>query len=225
MIRRGLLIWVLLMLCGALVISLVWTADALVIEFREQEAVETLTVSEIGTYDPNGAGGIYLHFRYRSTVDGAEYESAGVYTKDHSYQVGDAVTVVTRDGAPKQILSQTARGRQRTAPERALDAALQTGGLQWCLIVPALLLGIGLPTRKTVSAELKARKKFACVTSVLFAAAIAFACFYMVLANHESGWEGLGDFMLFALTGAGSALALLILWIVDSVRRKRKQNG
>ena len=223
MIRRGLLLWLLTVLCGALAVSLVWLGDAIVTEFQEKEAVETMTVSDISTFDPNDAGGIYLQFRYRSTLDGKDYSSAWLYTADRSCQVGDTIETVTRDGRPVQILSRTPRGRQRTSLERALDASLGSGALPWLVTALLLTAGTWLLGRRWIAAELKSRKAFACAASVLYAGVTVFAAFYMVMANHESGWEGLGDFFTAVLLAAGAALLLLIAWLADSIRRKRKE--
>lgn len=225
MIKKGLILCILTFLTASLLIFAALYTDELITEFSETEAVETLPVSEIGTYDPNGSDGVYLHFRYVSTADGQTYENAGIYTEDRSIQVGDPVEVVTRDGCPKWILSQTKRGRQRTAFERVIDVGTSEGLLPFILVTLALVLVFAIPNRRMIPAEIRNRKRFAVIITSVYAVSAVITGWFLIAANHESGWGGLGDWVTGVLFGIGGALVLLIAWLTDSVVRKKRQKA
>lgn len=104
MMKKSFVLCILTFLTFTLLIACVYYGDRLIAEFRYTEKVETLTISEISTYDADRIGGIFLKFRYRDPQTGKAYSSPPLFSSEQSYQVGDPVTVVTRNGCPQSLL-------------------------------------------------------------------------------------------------------------------------
>ena len=222
MIKRGLILCILTVLISSLFIECVYYGDRLLSEFRFTEKAETMAISEISTFDPNDTGGIYLFFRYRDPETEKEYSNPGIFTQDTSYQVGDPVEVITRNGCPKELVCTTKRGRQRTALERAADVGIDCGMIVHILITGVLLLLLGIPNRRMIPEECRSRKKFFLVSTTIYGLISAAACVLWIMAVHDNTWDGLGYAFLSLLLFFGGSAALLIAWLTDSVIRKKR---
>lgn len=220
--RKGFVLCILTFLFFTLLLECAFYGERLIAEFRYTEKVETLAISEISTYDPNDRDGIFLTFRYRDTESGNEYACSPLFTSDRSYQIGDPVTVVTRNGCPKSLLCDTKRKKQRTAAERAADVGYDTGMILHIIITVLLLLAFWLPNRKMIPAECRKRKRFVRINTTVYALIIAAAAAFWIAAeqNHNS-WDGLGYACMSILLYIGGSLELLISWMISSVILKK----
>lgn len=221
MIRKGLFLCLLTFVISALLFGFVYYGDGLIMEFKVAERVETLTISEISTYNPNATDGIYISFRYKNPKTGKEYSSPGIFTLDKSYKVGDKVEVVTRDGCPSSLLCETIRGRRRTILDRAYDVGYQRGMIHH-LIASLLLFSImWLPYHKMILEELRKRKKFIVITTTIYAIITVAACAFWIIAVHDNSWDALAYAGLSILIFAGGTISLLIAWLIYSVIMKK----
>ncbi len=223
MMKKGLILCFLTFLVSTLLLECVYYGDRLIVEFQETEKVETLPISEISTYNPNPTDGIYLGFRYRETKSGREYACYPLFTTDKSYQVGDPVEVVTRNGCPRSLLCNTKRKRQRTIAERAADVGYDCGMILHICITVVLLLLCCIPNRRMIPEEYKKRKKFVVINTAVYAIVSAAACVCWLAAVHNHTWDALAYGFFALLLYAGGAIGLLIAWIVNSVKLKKRE--
>lgn len=222
MIKKGLIIAVVLFLISSFFIESVYYGDCLVQEFKFTESMETLPVAEINTFNPNDSDGIYLRFLYHDPESGKEYSSFWIYSSDDSYQVGDMVDVVTRNGCPSSLLCSTKRKRPRTVIERAADAGYDCGMILHMIITAVLLLILWIPNRKMIPAECRKRKRFFVISTSVYAVISAAACVLWIMAVHDRTWDALAYGFFSLVLYAGGGLGLLISWLVNSVRLKKR---
>ena len=224
MIKRGLVLSLITFLIASLFFEATYYGDRLIEEFQNTEDVETKTVYEIDTYNPNDTDGIYLTFRYTDSKTGKEYSSSPIFTRNKSYKVGDMVEVVTRNGRPDSLLSSTKRGRKRTALERATDTGYDCGMILHIIVTVTLLLIFTIPNRKMISEECRRRKKFIIRNSLIYAVFTLAATALWIIGVHVNGWDGLGYAFFSLLLYAGSSFGQAIAWLVNSIKLRKERN-
>lgn len=222
MIRKGLVMCILTFLVSTLICECLYYGVLLIKEFSIAEKVETLTVYEVSenNYDRDMT---QLIFRYTDSETGIEYSSPIIYTWNKSIKEGDRVEVVTRNSCPEKLLSDTMRKRQRNTAERILDIGYDCGMIVHIIVTVILIIIFTLPNIRMIPGEIRRRKLFFTINTVIYTLIIISACVcFAISESMTNSWDGFGYAVLSIFLYAVGAAELLISWLINSIVLKIK---
>jgi len=225
MIKRGLILCILTFLCSSLMIECIFYGDLIIMEFRNTENIDKFVVHEYDrdTFNENDTDAEYVIYYYD---DRPTLPVLFVRTFDHTDNDDEEqVEVVTRNGIPYTLLSETKRKRQRTAVERAIDTGTEWRMIYAVVITLILLLLIGLPSIRMIPEEIRKRKKFFVINTVINALITVSVCICLIICfNVCNGLDGLNYLAAAVLLYLAGLLELLISWTVNSVVLRKSKS-